>query len=113
MRTESWLSRLCGIDFGVVALEGIACGCVIVGSEGGGLEEAIGPCGVTFPNSNCNYCRAVKRSADFAAIAGAVQSQGQGPSDHHTKSAVGEKYLQVFTSALPVTPQEQYQRNRH
>jgi glycosyltransferase involved in cell wall biosynthesis len=38
--------------FGVVALEGIACGCVVVGSEKGGLKEAIGPCGVTFENEN-------------------------------------------------------------
>jgi glycosyltransferase involved in cell wall biosynthesis len=36
--------------FGVVALEGIACGCVVLGSMGGGLPEAIGPCGRTFPN---------------------------------------------------------------
>lgn len=38
--------------FGVVALEGIACGCVVVGSRGGGLPEAIGPCGLTFENGN-------------------------------------------------------------
>jgi len=38
--------------FGIVALEGIACGCVVVGSEGGGLREAIGPCGLTFPNGD-------------------------------------------------------------
>jgi glycogen synthase len=38
--------------FGVVALEGIACGCAVVGSNGGGLPEAIGPCGVTFPNGD-------------------------------------------------------------
>jgi len=38
--------------FGIVALEGIACGCVVVGSERGGLKEAIGPCGVTFENEN-------------------------------------------------------------
>lgn len=38
--------------FGVVALEGIACGCVVVGSENGGLKEAIGPCGLTFENGN-------------------------------------------------------------
>ena len=38
--------------FGVVALEGIACGCVVVGSESGGLKEAIGPCGLTFENGN-------------------------------------------------------------
>jgi glycogen synthase len=38
--------------FGVVALEGMACGCVIVGSEQGGLREAIGNGGITFPNGD-------------------------------------------------------------
>ena len=38
--------------FGIVALEGIACGCVVVGSSAGGLGEAIGPCGLTFPNGD-------------------------------------------------------------
>ncbi len=38
--------------FGVVALEGIACGCAVVGSEAGGLTEAIGPCGITFANGD-------------------------------------------------------------
>ena len=38
--------------FGVVALEGIACGCAVVGSQNGGLKEAIGPCGLTFENGN-------------------------------------------------------------
>ena len=38
--------------FGIVALEGIACGCVIVGSAQGGLKEAIGPCGLTFDNGD-------------------------------------------------------------
>jgi glycogen(starch) synthase len=38
--------------FGVVALEGIACGCVVVGSAGGGLKDAIGACGLTFPNGD-------------------------------------------------------------
>jgi glycogen(starch) synthase len=38
--------------FGIVALEGIACGCAVIGSSGGGLPEAIGPCGTTFPNGD-------------------------------------------------------------
>ena len=38
--------------FGVVALEGIGCGCVVVGSQDGGLKEAIGRCGSTFENGN-------------------------------------------------------------
>lgn len=32
--------------FGIVALEGIASGCVVVGTNSGGLPEAIGPCGL-------------------------------------------------------------------
>lgn len=38
--------------FGIVALEGIACGCLVVGSAGGGLQDAIGPCGFTFSNGD-------------------------------------------------------------
>ena len=38
--------------FGIVALEGIACGCVAVGSAEGGLAEAMGPCGISFPNGD-------------------------------------------------------------
>lgn len=38
--------------FGIVVLEGLASGCVVIGSEGGGLPEAIGPCGLTFPNGD-------------------------------------------------------------
>jgi glycosyltransferase involved in cell wall biosynthesis len=38
--------------FGIVALEGIACGCIAVGSEQGGLSEAIGNCGMTFRNGD-------------------------------------------------------------
>ncbi len=38
--------------FGIVALEGIACGCVAVASRAGGLAEAVGPCGQTFPNGD-------------------------------------------------------------
>lgn len=47
--------------FGIVALEGIACGCVVVGSAGGGLKDAIGPCGETFENGD---------AADLARVLG-------------------------------------------
>jgi glycogen synthase len=46
--------------FGNVAVEAVACGCVVVGSAGGGLPEAIGRCGRTFPNG------------DAAALAGVL-----------------------------------------
>lgn len=42
----------CQEGFGIVALEGIACGCFVVTSESGGLQEAIGSCGITFPQGD-------------------------------------------------------------
>lgn len=37
--------------FGIVALEGVASGCRVIVSDGGGLPAAVGPTGVTFPNN--------------------------------------------------------------
>ncbi len=34
--------------FGVVALEGLACGCVLLASDGGGLSDAVGSAGLLF-----------------------------------------------------------------
>jgi glycosyltransferase involved in cell wall biosynthesis len=34
--------------FGVVALEGLACGCVVLASDGGGLPDAVGSAGLLF-----------------------------------------------------------------
>jgi glycosyltransferase involved in cell wall biosynthesis len=47
--------------FGIVALEGLACGCVVVGTNGGGLPEAIGSSGITVP------------PGDYAAMAEALR----------------------------------------
>ncbi len=82
--------------FGIVALEGIACGCAVVGSAEGGLPDAIGPCGLTFPNG------------DAVALAAALRKlliegcSGEGASAHlakHTAKAVAAAYLAVFKKA--------------
>lgn len=47
--------------FGIVALEGIACGCAIIGSREGGLSEAIGNCGLVYQNcSATDLARCIK-----------------------------------------------------
>ena len=38
--------------FAITALEGMACGCVIVGTRSGGVPEAIGPCGPVIPQDD-------------------------------------------------------------
>lgn len=87
--------------FGIVALEGIACGCVVVGSEGGGLRDAIGPCGMTFPNGDV---QALTQSlADLLTnpekIA-ACRSQAATHLMNHKQSEVAKAYLQVIEGAI-------------
>ena len=38
--------------FGIVALEGMACGCIPIASDGGGLKSAIGKAGILFQRNN-------------------------------------------------------------
>jgi glycogen synthase len=71
--------------FGIVALEGIACGCVAVASCGGGLPEAIGPCGITFPNG------------DSEALADCLQPLLQDPARLQSYRALAEAHLAKFT----------------
>lgn len=86
---------------GVVAIEGIACGCVVVGSEGGGLKDAIGFCGVTFPNG------------DVQALTKVLLNLLQNPEQlniyrvnapnhllRHQKSTVAKAYLEVIEIAF-------------
>jgi glycogen synthase len=74
--------------FGVVALEGIACGCVVVGSSGGGLPEAIGPCGITFPNG------------DTAALARALEKLLIEPNECERLAANAPQHLAGFQPEL-------------
>ena len=83
--------------FGIVALEGIACGCVVVGSERGGLRDAIGPCGVTFPNGDAaalarclwELLTDEQRILEFRSLAAQHLAQFR-------KDAVAEAYLSML-----------------
>jgi glycogen(starch) synthase len=87
--------------FGIVALEAIACGCVVVGSWGGGLAEAIGPCGPTFRNGE---------AGELAVLLIELLSdpdrqewyrrQAPGHLREHVSERVARRYLAVFSAAL-------------
>lgn len=80
--------------FGIVALEGIACGCVVVGSSGGGLPDAIGPCGETFPNGDAAALAETLRT--LLASPERISQLRNGAAAHlarHTREAVALAYL--------------------
>jgi glycosyltransferase involved in cell wall biosynthesis len=87
--------------FGVVALEGMACGCMVVGSAGGGLKDAIGPGGFTFPNGDIETLAdcLIKALYDAETIAG-CRSAVPAHLALHQPGPVAGRYLEVFSNAL-------------
>ena len=83
--------------FGVIALEGAACGCVLIGSDAGGLPEAIGPCGVTFPCGDAaalaQRIRAVLGSPE---IMNQCRTSAAGHLAGHHPEAVVSKYVEAL-----------------
>jgi glycosyltransferase involved in cell wall biosynthesis len=87
--------------FGIVALEGIACGCVVVGSEGGGLKDAIGSCGVTFPNGDVDaLARALADLLTGPDRLAAYRDNAESHLSGHQTEDVAKAYLQVFERAI-------------
>ena len=87
--------------FGIVALEGIACGCVVIGSAGGGLAEAIGPCGITFPNGDARaLAEAITRLLDDPAERERLRQKAPDHLARFTPQSVATVYLEAMTKAL-------------
>jgi glycosyltransferase involved in cell wall biosynthesis len=87
--------------FGIVALEGIACGCVVIGSNAGGLGEAIGPCGLTYPNGDASALASCLHRV--FSEPGLLESLRAGAERHlarHTAHTVASAYLQVLAAAV-------------
>ena len=84
--------------FGLVALEAIACGCVVVGPGLGGLPEAIGPCGVALRSTDVSslaqslldLLRAPDRIAKLRAGAGEHLAK-------HRPAIVAEAYMDFLS----------------
>lgn len=87
--------------FGIVALEGLACGCVPIVSSGGGLPEAIGPCGATFPNGDAGALAAVLAEwLNDRPRQEAVLRLAEEHLREYQVDRVAAKYLAVFEGVL-------------
>jgi glycogen synthase len=87
--------------FGIVALEGIASGCVVVGSAEGGLAEAIGPCGLTFPNGDAQaLAKALSRLLDAPAECERLRQNAPAHLARFTPRHVANLYLSAMKRAV-------------
>ncbi len=73
--------------FGIVALEGIATGCAMIVSERGGLPEAVGKCGLLFPNG------------DVPALAAAIRTLLTDTQKREELISHGPEHLKQFEPA--------------
>jgi glycosyltransferase involved in cell wall biosynthesis len=86
--------------FGIVALEGIACGCVVVGTSLGGLPEAIGPCGVTVANGDTSaMALALRHLLEDDSLRARYRSDAAVHLARHSRPNVARGYLKVLESA--------------
>ena len=87
--------------FGVVALEGLACGCLPIVAERGGLVDAIGPHGLTFPNGD--HSALANRLHDVLVRPVVAAGLLQGSPAHLQEfraETVAKRYLAVFGAVL-------------
>lgn len=83
--------------FGLVALEGIACGCVVVGSGSGGLADAIGRCGLTYPNGDIDALEdRLYRILTDNVLVEELRAHAGAHLAHHSKDRVIGEYLRVI-----------------
>jgi glycosyltransferase involved in cell wall biosynthesis len=93
---------LCEEGFGLVALEAIACGCAVVGSISGGLPEAIGPCGLTYPKmSISDLASRLEQLMMVPRLLDVMQSYAKDHLARHTRLAAAASYLSFITDCLP------------
>jgi glycosyltransferase involved in cell wall biosynthesis len=87
--------------FGLVAVEGIACGCAVIASAGGGLPEAIGRCGLTFPNGDVDALAFQIRS--LLTNRSQLENLRSHAAEHlakHDPKCVAQEYIRLFEQVV-------------
>jgi glycosyltransferase involved in cell wall biosynthesis len=83
--------------FGVVALEGIACGCIPIVSDGGGLPEAIGKAGLVFQRGNLqSLIDCMRYVAGDEQTAKRLQFEATAQLNAHNEATIAGMYLQAI-----------------
>lgn len=87
--------------FGIVALEGMACGCIPIVSDGGGLADAVGKAGVVFErNSHSSLVQSTVQLLDNEEKQENLRQLAPAHLSLHTEKIVSERYFDVILNTL-------------
>lgn len=86
--------------FGNVALEGMACGCVVLGSNDGGLPDAIGPAGLVFERGNAaDLAKQLRLLLADSALRQSLRDKAAGHLEPRREEVVCAEYLRILETA--------------
>lgn len=89
--------------FGNVALEGIACGCIPVVSDGGGLPDAVGNAGLTFPRGDADaLADRILKLFDDESLQEKLRRAAPDHLAAHLPQAIANKYLAVINDVSTI-----------
>lgn len=87
--------------YGNVALEGMACGCVVVGSNAGGLPDAIGPAGLLFERGNeSDLAALLRRLLRDPALRDDLRTKAPEHLKNRREEVVCDRYLEILQCAM-------------
>ncbi|PKV75526.1 glycosyltransferase family 4 protein [Pontibacter ramchanderi] len=87
--------------FGIVALEGMACGCLPIVSDGGGLPDAVGNAGLTFSRGNVNaMVSCIQKLQDDAELEEQLRNAAKLHLEAHHPNKISQKLLNLIQEAL-------------
>jgi glycosyltransferase involved in cell wall biosynthesis len=100
--------------FGNVALEGIACGCIPIVSDGGGLPDAVGAAGLTFKSGNLASMVSVIRSLTARPqLQKQLRSNAAAHLKDHHPEVISKKYLAIMADAYQIRHSQEGKQSLH
>ena len=94
------LPSVCEETFGIVVLEGLACGCVPLVTRSGGLPEAVGDCGVVVARDDpAALADGIEALLADAGLQETYRARAPAHLRRHTPERIATDYLRVLTDA--------------
>lgn len=88
--------------FGNIALEGMACGCLPIVSDGGGLPDAVGNAGVVFQRNNmASLYDKVQDLLENPILELSLRNNFANHLKAHTAEVISKQYFELIKNALP------------
>jgi glycosyltransferase involved in cell wall biosynthesis len=87
--------------FGIVALEGMACGCIPIASDGGGLVDAVGNAGAIFKRGDVeSLVEVIKQLLENPVRVQELKDNAPAHLAAHQPEIIAKQYLKVIESAF-------------